>query len=151
MYVLAEADVSEHHTLVEATRRVPHGIICLLSALRFHDLTTQNPFQVWLAVERKARVPKPESIPIRFIYMSGLAFEEGIEKHMVEGVILHVFGAAKCVADCFKYRNKIGVDVAVEALFDYRRSQGYDADALWHFAKVCRVSTVMRPYMEAIG
>ena len=104
-----------------------------------------------LAVERKAWVPEPESIPIRFVYMSGPAFEEGVEEHEMEGVAVRVYGAAKTVADCFKFRNKIGVDVAIEALSDYRRSRGYDADALWYFAKVCRVSDVIRPYMEAVG
>lgn len=151
VYVLAGADVTEHHTLVEATRRVPRGVVCLLSALRFHDLTTQSPFEVWLAVETNAWVSEPEPIPIRFIYMSGAAFTYGIETHEIEGVDVNIYGAAKTVADCFKYRNKVGLDVAIEALRDYRRSDDFKADTLWQAAKVCRISTVIRPYLEAIA
>ena len=151
LYVLADADVTEHHTLVEAARRVPHGVVCLLSALRFHELTTQDPFDVWLAIEGKARRPEPESIPLRVVYMSGEAFTEGAETHEVEGVGVRVYGAAKTVADCFKYRSRVGLDVAIEALRDYRRSPVFDADALWRYAQVCRVSTVIRPYLEAVA
>ena len=151
LYVLADADVTEHHTLVEAARRVPHGVVCLLSALRFHELTTQDPFDVWLAIEGKARRPEPEAIPLRIVYMSGEAFTEGVETHRLEGVDVRVFGAAKTVADCFKYRSRVGLDVAIEALKDYRWSPAFNADALWHFAQVCRVSTVIRPYLEAVA
>ncbi len=151
VYVAWGADVTEHHTLVEAARRVPRGVVCLLSALRFHELTTQAPFEIWLAVERKAWAPTPDAIPVRIVRMSGRAFEEGVEAHEVEGVAVRVYGTAKTVADCFKYRNKLGVDVAVEALREYRRSRAYDADALWRYAKVTRVSAVIRPYMEAVG
>ena len=150
VYTAADADVTENHTLVEATRRVPHGVICLLSALRFHDLTTQNPFEVWLAIDHKAWAPEVDAIPMRIVYMSGPALDEGVEEHEAEGVTLRIYGAAKTVADCFKYRNKVGIDVAVEALHDFRRHPDYDADALWRYAKVCRVSRVIRPYMEAI-
>ncbi|WP_349256301.1 type IV toxin-antitoxin system AbiEi family antitoxin domain-containing protein [Rubrivirga litoralis] len=150
LYVLAGADVTERHTLVTAARRVPHGVACLLSALRFHDLTTQAPFEVWFAIEGKARRPKQEAIPLRVVYMSGGAFTEGIETHELEGIEVRVFSAAKTVADCFKYRNRVGLGVAIEALKDYRWSPTFDADALWHFAQVCRVSTVMRPYLEAV-
>jgi predicted transcriptional regulator of viral defense system len=136
---------------VEVTRRVPHGVICLLSALRFHDLTTQDPFDVWVAIENKARRPEPEALSLRVVYMSGEAFTEGVETHEVEGVTVRVYSAPKTVADCFKYRNRVGLDVAIEALKDYRRSTGFNADALWHFAKVCRVATVMRPYLEAVA
>ena len=151
LYALAGADVTEHHTLVEAARRVPHGVVCLLSALRFHELTTQDPFDVWLAIKGKARRPEPEAIPLRVVYMSGGAFTEGAETHRLEGVEVRVFSAAKTVADCFKYRSRVGLDVAIEALKDYRRSPAFDADALWHFAQVCRVSTVIRPYLEAVA
>ena len=151
LYVLAGADVTEHHTLVEASRRVPHGVVCLLSALRFHDLTTQDPFEVWLAIEGKARRPEPESIPLRVVYMSGEAFTEGAETHELEGVGVRVYSAAKTVADCFKYRSRVGLDVAIEALRDYRRSRTFDADALWRYAQACRVSTVIRPYLEAVA
>ena len=151
LYTLANADVTEHQTLIEAARRVPHGVVCLLSALRFHELTTQAPFEVWLAIENSARRPQTESIPIRIVYMSGAALELGVEEHVIEGVAVRIYGAAKTVADCFKFRNKVGVDVAIEALRDYRRRPDFHVDALWHFAKVCRVSNVMRPYLEAIA
>ena len=151
LYVLADADVTEHHTLAEAARRVPHGVVCLLSALRFHDLTTQDPFDVWVAIENKARRPEPASIPLRVVYMSGEAFAHGVEAHDVEGVAVRVYGPAKTVADCFKYRSRVGLDVAIEALRDYRRSAGFDPDALWQAAQVCRVSTVIRPYLEAVA
>ena len=151
LYVLAGADVTEHHSLAEAALRVPHGVVCLLSALRFHHLTTQDPFEVWVAIENKARRPEPDALSIRVVYMSGAAFEEGVEKHDVEGVAVKVYGAAKTVADCFKYRSRVGLDVAIEALRDYRRSGAFDADALWRSAQVCRVATVMRPYLEAVA
>ena len=157
LYVLAGADVTEHHTLVEASRRVPHGVACPLSALRFHDLTTgdvtspQDPFEVWLAIEGKARRPKQEAVPLRVVYMSGGAFTEGIETHELEGIEVNVYDAAKTVADGFKYRSRVGLDIAIEALKDYRWGSAFDADALWHFAHVCRVSTVMRPYLEAVA
>lgn len=150
LYMLAGADVTEHHTMVEVSRRVPHGVVCLLSALRFHELTTQNPFGVWLAIENHARRPKVEALPLRIVYMSGEAFTSGVEEHEIEGVAVPIYSAAKTVADCFKFRNKIGTDVAIEALRDYRRHAGFDMDALWRYAEVCRVASVMRPYLEAI-
>ena len=150
LYVLASADVTEHQTLIEAARRVPHGVVCLLSALRFHELTTQAPFEVWIAIANSSRRPQTESIPIRIVYMSGAALELGIDEHVIEGVDVRIYSAAKTVADCFKFRNKVGVDVAIEALRDYRRRPDFDVDALWRFAKVCRVAGVIRPYLEAI-
>jgi predicted transcriptional regulator of viral defense system len=151
LYVLVGADVTAHHTLAEAACRVPHGVVCLLSALRFHDLTTQDPFDVWLAIENKARRPESDAVPLRIVYTSGDAFTFGVETHEVEGIEVRVYGAAKTVADCFKYRSRVGLDVAIEALRDYRWSDGFDADMLWQAAKVCRVSTVIRPYLEAVA
>ncbi|NBC17228.1 MAG: transcriptional regulator [Bacteroidetes bacterium] len=150
LYMLAGADVTEHHTMVEVSRRVPHGVVCLLSALRFRELTTQNPFAVWLAIENHARRPKAEALPLRIVYMSGEAFTSGVEEHEIEGVAVPIYSAAKTVADCFKFRNKIGTGVAIEALRDYRRHASFDMDALWRYAEVCRVASVMRPYLEAI-
>jgi predicted transcriptional regulator of viral defense system len=151
LYIVPGAVLTEKHQLAEAVRRVPGGIICLLSALRFHNLTTQNPFEVWLAIDRKAWRPKFEHPPVRLVYLSGSAMREGVEKHDVGGVSVRVFSAAKTVADCFKFRNKIGTDVAVEALRAYRRAQPKRLDALWRFAEVGRVTHVIRPYLEAIG
>jgi predicted transcriptional regulator of viral defense system len=149
LYVLPDADVSEHHTLAEAGKRVPHGVVCLLSALRFHGLTTQSPSEVWLAIGNKAWRPQVDHPPLRFVRFSARALEAGVEEHFIEGVLVRVYNPAKTVADCFKYRNKIGLDVALEALRDCRRQSRCTNDELWHYAKICRVANVMKPYMEA--
>jgi predicted transcriptional regulator of viral defense system len=130
---------------------VPRGVICLLSALRFHNLTTQNPFEVWMAIPHKAWRPKGEGVRLRLMHLSGHALTSGVEEHRIEGVPVRVFNPAKTVADCFKFRNKIGLDVALEALRDYRRKHRSGMDELWRFAKVCRVTAVMRPYLEALA
>jgi len=150
LYVLPEGDQTEHHYLAQACKRVPHGVVCLLSALRFHGITTQAPFQTWLAIDQKARAPKKEHPPLRIVRMSGLTLKSGVEDHKIEGVQVRVFSPAKTVADCFKFRNKIGLDVALEALRDYRKKHRSGMDDLWHFAKICRVTVVMRPYLEAL-
>jgi predicted transcriptional regulator of viral defense system len=149
LYVLPDADVSEHHTLAEAGKRVPHGVVCLLSALRFHGLGTQSPSEVWLAIGNKAWRPQVDYPPLRFVRFSERTLEAGVEEHSIEGVLVRIYNPAKTVADCFKYRNKIGLDVALEALRDCRRQRRCTNDELWHYAKICRVANVMRPYMEA--
>lgn len=151
LYALPGARRTERHDLAEASRRVPGGVVCLLSALRFHGLTTQNPFEVWMAIDRKAWRPKLEHPPLRLVYLSGAALVEGVEAHDVGGVRVRVFSAAKTVADCFKFRNKIGTDVAVEALRDYRRRHPKQLEAVWRFAEVDRVGRVIRPYLEGLG
>jgi predicted transcriptional regulator of viral defense system len=140
-----------NHSLASASVRVPGGVICLLSALRFHGLTTQAPSEIWLAIDWKARAPKAGSPVLRVVRMSGEALRAGVEEHKVEGVAVRVFSAAKTVADCFKFRNKIGLDVALEALREYRRAHRGGVDVLWRFARVCRVAEVMRPYLEAMA
>jgi predicted transcriptional regulator of viral defense system len=150
LYVLPDADLTENHALAQACKRVPHGVICLLTALRFHGLTTQSPSEVWIAIDVKARKPRLDATPLRVVRFSGRSLTYGVEEHEVEGVTVRVTSPAKTVADCFKFRNKIGVDVAVEALKDYRRVRG-SADDLWRAAQACRVTNVMRPYLEAIG
>lgn len=149
LYAVPNAEVTEHHSLAEAAKRVPNGVVCLLSALRFHGLTTQNPFEVWMAISHKAWRPRSANPPLRLVHMSGPSAAAGIETHRIEGVPVRIFAAAKTVADCFRYRNKIGLDVALEALRDYRRLHRGDMDALWRFASICRVSRVMFPYIEA--
>ena len=151
VYVPADLDASEHHSLATASVRVPAGVVCLLSALRFHGLTTQNPWEVWLAISPDARKPRVDSPPLRIARFSGGPLTEGIETHRIDGVEVRIYSAAKTVADCFRYRNKIGLDVALEALRDGWRSRKFTADQLWHFANVCRVATVMRPYMESVA
>jgi predicted transcriptional regulator of viral defense system len=151
VYMLANAAPTENRTLAEACKRVPDGVVCLLSALRFHGLTTQMPFEVWLAIDRKARRPKEDQLPLRIVRFSGPALSVGAEEHTVEGVAVKVYSPAKTVADCFKYRNKVGLDVALEALRDCRRQRRASADELWQAARVCRVANVMRPYLEALS
>jgi predicted transcriptional regulator of viral defense system len=150
LYRLAGAEVSENHSLIQAAKRVPKGAICLLSALRFHDLTTQKPFEVWMAIERGTRRPTVDVPPLRVHYFSGETFTAGIEEQDVEGVKLRVYNPAKTVADCFKFRYKIGIDVALEALRDTLRKRKATVDEIWHYAEICRVAWVIYPYLEAI-
>lgn len=150
LYRLTNAQVTEHQTLTEVGKAIPNGVACLLSALRFHDLTTQAPFEVWMAIDVKAHLPRT-SLPIKFVRFSGSALSEGVETHMVDGVEVKVYCIAKTIADCFKYRHKIGLDVALEALRECRKSSRCTMDEIWRYAKVCRVSNVMMPYMEAMA
>jgi predicted transcriptional regulator of viral defense system len=151
VYTFADAEITESHTLAEAAKRVPNGVVCLLSALSFYELTTQAPFEVWLAIPQKTRPPKDNLLPLRTIYMSGQSLEEGIEEHIIEGVRVRVYSLPKTVADCFKFRNKIGLDVALEALRECRRERRCSMDQLWHYAKICRVHNLMRPYLESLA
>jgi predicted transcriptional regulator of viral defense system len=148
LYMDADADVTEHHSLAEVARLAPNAVVCLLSALRFHGLGTQLPSEVWLAIHVKAWRPRLTGLPVHLVYMSGPALTEGVEVHEVEHVPVRVTSAAKTVADCFKFRNKIGLDVALEALRDFR-GQRRSLDELHRLARVCRVERVMRPYLDA--
>ena len=150
LYRLPGINASEHETLVTVTARVPQAVFCLLTALQFHGLTTQLSRQVWIAMPRGSHVPKIDYPPVKMIQFTGEAYAEGVEVFERDQVSLRVYGIAKTVADCFKHRNKIGLDVALEALRDARSKKKVSADALWHFAKICRVANVMRPYLEAI-
>ena len=147
-YIAADSEVTTRHTLAVAAKRMPGGIVCLLSALNFHGLGNQLPREVWLAMDRKAAPPRVD-IPIKVVRFSGEALTEGVENHEIEGVSVKVFSPAKTVADCFKYRNKIGVDVAVEALVECRARQKATVEDIWRCAKICRVANVMKPYLEA--
>ena len=151
LYGLPGREVSANGSLAEVARRVPKGVICLLSALRFHDLTTQAPFEVLLAIENKAVAPKLDYPPLRIVRFSGVAFTEGVEEHVVDAVTIRVTSVAKTVADCFKYRNKIGLDVALEALREAWQAKRMSSEEIWRFAKICRVANVMRPYLESIA
>ena len=151
LYRLPDSGSSEHEGLVTVASKVPQAVVCLLSALQFHGLTTQLPWQVWIAMPRGSHVPRLEYPPIRMVQFTGEAYTQGMETHERDGVALHVYGVAKTVADCFKHRNKIGMDVALEALKDARAQGRASFDDLWRCAKVCRVSNVMRPYMEAVA
>jgi len=151
LYMLADGEVSEHVSLAQASKWVPRGVVCLLSALRFHDIGTQNPSEVWMALDRRTRKPRLDYPPLRVMRFSGRAMAEGIEEHTTDGVPVRIYGPAKTVADCFKYRNKIGVDVAMEALRESRRERKCTVDEIWHYAKICRVATVIMPYLEALS
>ena len=151
LYVLPDDEPSEQRSLVEACRRVPRGVVCLLSALQFHGLTTQAPFEIWMAIDERAHLPRVDYPPLRIVRFSGAALTSGVQEYVIEGVAIHVYSTAKTVADCFKYRNKIGIDVAIEALRDCLRQRKATSDELWQAAKVCRMTNVMRPYLEAMA
>jgi predicted transcriptional regulator of viral defense system len=150
IYTLAEGEPDVNQSLLEACKRLPHGVVCLLSALRFHELTTQAPFEVWLAIDVKAKRPKVDYPPLRIVRFSGAALTSEVEEHPIRGVRVCVYSPAKTVADCFKYRNKIGLDVALEALRDCWRRRRASMDDLWRAAKICRMTNVMRPYLESL-
>jgi predicted transcriptional regulator of viral defense system len=148
-YVLPTADLSENLGLALVSAAVPRSTICLLSALRFHDIGTQAPHEVWIAVEQGAARPRLDYPPVRVTLVSGAAFSFGVERHQIDGVSVRVYSPAKTVADCFKFRNKIGLDVAIEALREALRAKRFTRDELWAASKICRVTTIMRPYLEA--
>jgi predicted transcriptional regulator of viral defense system len=150
LYARPDRTVTEHGTLAEIARKHPKAIVCLLSALRVHDLTTQSPFEVWLAIPNKARAPKLEYPPLRIVRFSGAALTDGIENHQIDGVTVRVTCVARTVADCFKFRNKIGLDVAMEALREAWANKRVSMDELWRYATLCRVANVMRPYMKSL-
>ena len=149
LYSLPSTDLGVNESLAAACMAVPHGVICLLSALRFHELTTQAPSVVWLAIPSKARASTVSGIPIHFIRSSPAVLEAGVEEHVLEGVTLRVYSPAKTVADCFKHRSTVGLDVALEALREFRRTRRGTLDELWELAGACRVQSVLRPYLEA--
>jgi predicted transcriptional regulator of viral defense system len=151
IYVSAQHAPSEAHTLAQVSKRVPSAVFCLLTALRFHELTTQSPADVWIALPEKARLPRLDAPRLRVARFSGASLTQGIEQHRVEGVTIRVYSPAKTVADCFKYRNKVGIDVAVEALRDFSRRHRGGANDLARFARICRVARVMQPYLDAIA
>lgn len=150
VYSLPDRALSEHTLLAEAALRVPRGVICLLSALRVHGLGTQAPHQVWLAIPQNSPTPRVEHPLLRPVRMSGPALSEGVQSMRIDGLAVPVFNAAKTIADCFKYRNKIGIDVALEALRDGWEQRKVSMDELSYYADIDRVSNVMRPYMESV-
>ena len=150
LYSLPDAAVTERHSYAEVARRVPGSVFCLLSALAFHEITTQSPASVWIALPLGARRPAISTPSLRVVRLSGASLTEGIENHKVEGVAIRVYSVAKTVADCFKFRNKVGLDVAIEALKDALREKKATVNEIYRYAKGCRVSNVIRPYMEAL-
>jgi predicted transcriptional regulator of viral defense system len=150
VYRLPNRSITEHHSLAVVAAVVPRGTITLLSALQFHQIGTQVPSQVWIALDRRARRPALKYPPLRIVRYSGAALTEGIETHRVEGQVVRIYSAAKTIADCFKYRNKIGLDVALEALREGWRVRRFTLNELDRYARVCRVQRVMQPYIEAL-
>lgn len=149
-YRLPSAPVTEHHGLVLAAISVPRGIVCLLSALSFHELGTQVPSEIWLALDRRARRPVVSYPPLRIVRFSGEALRQGVDTHRIEGVDVRITSVAKTIADLFKYRNKIGLDVALEALREGWRERRFTIEELDRAARACRVEGVMRPYVEGV-
>ncbi len=150
IYVIPDAEVTERHSYAAVAKLVPSAVVCLLSALAFHQITTQSPSSVWIALRKGSRTPKVASPSLRVVRLTEPSLTAGIEKHLVEGVSVQVYCAAKTVADCFKFRNKIGLDVAIEALKDCLHEKKATTKEIYHYAKICRVSNVIRPYMEAL-
>ena len=151
LYRLPGHPISEHEGLMVVATKAPQAVFCLLTALQFHGLTTQLPRQVWIAMPRGSHSPRIDYPPIRMVQMAGSAHLAGVEEHLCNGVKVRIYSPAKTVVDCFKHRNKIGLDVALEALKDAWRTRKASADDLWRYAQDCRVATVMRPYMEAVA
>jgi predicted transcriptional regulator of viral defense system len=149
-YQLADRPITEHHSLVVAAKAVPHGVICLLSALSFHEIGTQLPADVWVAIEHGTRTPSLRDFSLKVARYSGAAFTEGVELHKIEGESVRIYSVAKTLADLFKFRNKIGLDIAMEALREAWRDRKFSMDGLDRAARACRVERVIRPYVEAV-
>lgn len=150
LYSLPDAAITERHSYAEVARRVPGSVFCLLWALAFHEITTQSPASVWIALPKGTRRPAISTPSLRVVRLSGSSLTEGIENHRVEGVPLRVYSVAKTIAYCFKFRNKVGLDIAIEALKDALREKKATVNEIYRFSRVCRVGNVIRPYMEAL-
>ncbi len=148
----AEDRITEKHTYVQVAKLVPHGVYCLISALAFHELTVQTGWKMQIALPRPAHEPKVEFVPVEYFHLSEQPYEAGVEEHRVEGTIVKVYSPAKTVADLFKFRNRkgMGVDLALEGLREVWRKKRATTKELYHYAKVCRVERVMKPYLEAV-
>ena len=151
LYRLPDAHGSEFESLAIVATKVPQAVFCLLTALQFHELTTQLPRQIWIAMPRGSHVPRIDYPPVKMVQMTGDVYTAGVVEHLRDGVKLQVYGVAKTVVDCFKHRNKIGLDVALEALRDGWAQRKLTMDVLWHYAAVNRVANVMRPYLESVA
>jgi predicted transcriptional regulator of viral defense system len=150
LYQWPDKDLGRHQSLAEVCKLAPKAVVALLSALNYHNMTTQNPHEIWLAIDRKAWKPEISYPPVRFVTMSGETLHAGVEEHSTDGVLIKVFCPAKTVADCFKYRNKVGLDVALEALREGWSARKFTMDELLRYAEICRVKKVMQPYIESL-
>lgn len=151
LYSLTGGDFTETQSLLEVAARAPNAVLCLLSALQFHDLTTQNPFEVWVAIPRRSHVPKIDSVQTRIFRFTPKFYEAGIKTHNIHGGELKVYSAAKTVADCFYFQKTVGLDVALEALRDAWRTRKATMDELYHFAEIRRVKNTMIPYLNTLA
>lgn len=149
LYTLPEAPVTENSSLAEIAKRLPHAVVCLITALSYHGITTQIPHEIWLTIPRGSWRPDVEYPPLNLTYVSGPAYSFGIQEHVINGVAVKIYSPAKTVADCFKLRNKVGLDMAMEALREAWRSRKVTMDELVEAAGIDRVSKIMRPYLEA--
>ena len=151
LYRLGETEFGSNTDLIQVALKIPKGVICLISALAFHNLTTQIPHQVYVALPTASEKPRLEYPPLRLFWLSHKAYSAGVETHEVEGIPIHIYGIEKTVADCFKFRNKIGLDVAIEALKFYRKLEGFNIGILLEYARIDRVERIIKPYLEAIA
>ncbi len=151
LYSLKTSDHTEQQSILEIAAKMPSAVLCLLSALRFHDLTTQNPFEIWIAIPRGTRYPQATGTRTRVFRFARRIYDAGIEKHFVEGVEVKVYSPAKTVADCFYYQRKVGLDVALEALRDAWRSHKVTMDELYHYAEVRNIKSKMLPYLNTLS
>ena len=150
LYRLADLDPLSNPDLVTVSVKIPQGVLCLISALDWHGLTTQIPHEVYVALPRGVTTPRLDYPPVRIFRFGGGVYEQGIETHSLDGVEIRVYNREKTLADCFAHRNKIGIDVCIEAIREYRRQGKINATALSRYGKLCRVHRIMRPYLEAI-
>lgn len=150
LYQWPEKDLGRNQSLAEVCKRAPKAVVALLSALNFHNITTQNPHQIWLAIDRKSWRPMISYPPVRFVTMSGEALHAGVETHYVDDIPIKVFSPAKTIVDCFKYRNKLGLDVALEALREGWAQRRFTMNELYRYAEICRVKKIMQPYLESL-
>ena len=150
LYTLADSEITEYHDYALVGKRLPKGVVCLTSALRFHGIGTQLPRKIWLALEKGSAQPRLSYPPISVIRLSGASFFEGIDEHTIEGVMVRIYNPAKTVADCFKFRNRIGLEAAIEAVRECLHERKATSDEIYRYAKICRVWNVMKPYLEAI-
>jgi predicted transcriptional regulator of viral defense system len=148
VYALPDQPLSRQHPLAEVAARSSRGVFCLLTALRFHGIRIPSPDAIWLAIPNKARAPRSAHPPLRVVRFSGAALAEGVEQHVIDGVAIRVYSVAKTVADCFKFRNQVGLEVALEALRRSRRRGLATTEDLRRYARICRVTEVMRPYLD---
>ena len=151
LYATPQRKETEYSSFAEIASKQPKALVCLVSALSFHGLTTQAPHEVWIAIGNKDRIPTMSYPPLRVVRFGGETLTEGVASHMMDGVEVKVTNVAKTIADCFKFRNKIGLDIALEALKEAVQSKRVTMDELWHYSQLCRVHNVMRPYLEGLA